>query len=607
VNHTPTPGGSLRTRQRGMATMIMAIVLLGILTVMALFSLSIGVFEQRTATNDNRARLVHAAAEAGLNQGIEFFKRNKQVAIEDWLYPTGSATIRWVLCTSSETSFPCGAETDTARRATLFRYTDTNNALINPTDGAARTDVSGTTDVDERRVLNFGASMPSSAEQAVTTTGYNGNFSVDYDVGALLCLIDEDNPTTCITTLDSDDQFRGRYAVTLVSKARLADETTATGTDSERASATHKVTVALFPAINGIPNAPVIASGSVTGLGSFEIVPNENAGGTTERNGVPISIWSNQDANYSDQNGAAQSCHLGEWYSNANTGGPANTYCSSNSNTTTATGSPTTCGSITVCTRCKCDGLKPDRGLLSGKCVGGGGNACDATSNRFEGIDVLDIDATGQTATTAVSALPNPTCNGTHFFFPRHPCDLASYSLDDSLFEYVFGIENSAESDSALIDANSNGLDDGADYMNNSSSFTKISTSADCGLLTYQASGFYYIKPGVDCSANAQVGTPGHPVGVVTDGTFRMQGGNAFFGLIFSRRYLSSGATVNAQVHIAASSVIFGSVVAEGDVQVNGSTQVVYNQTVLQNLANNPASGGIANITGSWSDDVTLN
>src|SRR6185436_18839916 len=84
--------------QRGMTTMLVAILLLGILTVTTLFALSIGVFEQRTATNDNRARLVHAAAEAGLNQGIEFFKRNKSLAIEDWLYPTVSGTtIHWVL------------------------------------------------------------------------------------------------------------------------------------------------------------------------------------------------------------------------------------------------------------------------------------------------------------------------------------------------------------------------------------------------------------------------------------------------------------------------------------------------------------------------------
>jgi hypothetical protein len=48
-------------------------------------------------------------------------------------------------------------------------------------------------------------------------------------------------------------------------------------------------------------------------------------------------------------------------------------------------------------------------------------------------------------------------------------------------------------------------------------------------------------------------------------------------------------------------------VVSEGSLIVNGSTQVVYNEKVLQNLANNPASGGVGIVPGSWSDDVTLN
>jgi hypothetical protein len=592
-----------------MATIFVAILLLAILTVVTLFALSVGVFEQRTATNDNRARVVAAASEAGLNQGIEFFKANKRVLVDTWMYPPSGTSRRWTLCTSTETSFPCGAETDTTRRARLWRYTDTNNS---------RADNTGTTDSRrDPRALHRGHHGQFRAAVGHVGDRQPGNtaFSVDYDVGALLCMIDT-TTNQCVTTLNAANPFRGRLAVTLVSKARLTSET---GTsDTESAKATHKVTISIYPAINGTPNAPVIASGAVVGLGSAEIVPNENAGGF----GVPISIWSNDNADFSDDSGAAQSCHLGEFQSNYSNGnnGAADTYCPDSSNNLVAvsTSQPATCGGITVCTKCKCDGLTFDRGMISGKAnAGGGGN------NRREGNDVLDIEATAPTAETNTSMLPNPSCDGTHFFFPYQPCDLSSYSLDDSLFEYVFGQENSAESDSALEDVDNNGRDDGDDWMLSGGAFEGhvISTDDECAPklldLGPSAGGFYFIERGVTCNlnnaANGQLGQPKSPVAIVVDGEAHIGGTTTIFGMLFIKRYKGTdGATHVGYARINGNGTIIGSMVVEnatGDTALNitGSIQVVYNQSVLNNLANDPANGGVGRVPGSWSDSVTLN
>ena len=45
-------------RQRGLATLLVALVILGILTIVVLYSTHVAFFEQRTTTNENRSRLV---------------------------------------------------------------------------------------------------------------------------------------------------------------------------------------------------------------------------------------------------------------------------------------------------------------------------------------------------------------------------------------------------------------------------------------------------------------------------------------------------------------------------------------------------------------------
>ena len=69
-------------RQRGAVTLLVALVVLGILVVIVLYSTQVAFFEQRTATNENRAELVSQAAEYSINLAGEYLtaKRGQLVS-----------------------------------------------------------------------------------------------------------------------------------------------------------------------------------------------------------------------------------------------------------------------------------------------------------------------------------------------------------------------------------------------------------------------------------------------------------------------------------------------------------------------------------------------
>ena len=117
--------------QRGMTTLAVTLILLVIVTVMVLFSTSIGFFEQKTATNEDRARISQQAAEYALNLTGEYLKANRNQILSDvtaeggWMAP--STTAHWAKCVdvvSMPTSHPCMSEPDPTRRAQLYFWTD---------------------------------------------------------------------------------------------------------------------------------------------------------------------------------------------------------------------------------------------------------------------------------------------------------------------------------------------------------------------------------------------------------------------------------------------------------------------------------------------------
>lgn len=97
-----------------MSTLLVALVVLAILTIIVLYSVHVAFFEQRTATNENRARLVEQAAEYSINLAGEYLKANRDYIISraggtattgGWLAADVATGRKWVRC-SSVAGFP---------------------------------------------------------------------------------------------------------------------------------------------------------------------------------------------------------------------------------------------------------------------------------------------------------------------------------------------------------------------------------------------------------------------------------------------------------------------------------------------------------------------
>jgi hypothetical protein len=528
-----TISNHLRTgprRQRGITTLLIALLLLGILSVITFLALQVGYFEQRTVGSENRARMVSQVADAALNHAAEFLKADPSAISRTWM---ATGTRRWELCDRNDTTWPCGAEPVADRRERLYRYYNGN------ADDAATP------------WLETNAFTTQAATGGVISVGgaEGAQFAPRYAVGALLCMVDTTDPINpiCSTTVDSAVGWSGPVAVTLVSRSNIPGEDAAGGA---------KVTVGTFRTINGPPNVPIIASGNVGGLGSGEIVPNPNAGGF----GVPLSVWSNQNVVIST-GGAMQTCHRGEWLDNY------------------ASGGPTQYDGTTICRNCRCNGLAVERGLLSGKDLGNGGG-----SPQYEGIDLLDVDSNTGT-------LPDAT------YFPFEGLDDDTNAMDDSLFEYIFGQENAAESDSSLVDADGNSKDDGRDWLESNAKIV-----SDCSTLNANSTGLYYIPPNVSCNINAQVGKPSAPIALVIEGSVSLQAQSVFYGMVFVKRGIGAPASIS----VAGGVQIYGAMVSEGSVNTNGTPAYIYDELVLKNLANSPAFQRFGVLPGSWSDADTF-
>lgn len=85
-------------RQRGVSTLVVAIVLLIAATFLTFFAAKIGMQEQRMSGNDYRHKEAFATAEAGLDRAKAFLGANR-MDFADW---------GWTACAGTETAPPCG-------------------------------------------------------------------------------------------------------------------------------------------------------------------------------------------------------------------------------------------------------------------------------------------------------------------------------------------------------------------------------------------------------------------------------------------------------------------------------------------------------------------
>lgn len=501
-------------RQKGSALTV-AIILLLLLTLAVFVAAPSILGEQRVSGNDVRAKIAQHVAEAGLSHGREFLRLNSEDLIVPALEPIDFT--RWAPCSATDTEFPCGAiESDVANsslRARHYRY-------IGGADG---------------RTVTFAPGRMYDG-----TGGDAGNFDASYDVGVLLCRLNA--ASDCTTTVASTTQTS---MFTLVSRGTVTGEGT-TATVSETIGTYRIVNLAAH-----IP--PVMAAGTITGLGSSTIVGNPNAGGF----GVPLSIWARN--NFDGSGGSWQTCQLDE-YLRSDLGGVI--MAGKNKN-------------VPTCADCDCTV----------------GNRLSDASMPVEGIDILDsTDADGGKAKA-----------GTSYFFP---CDM---------FEYVLGTKARVDSDGDGICEtmkDEEGVIGTPDVLEWLTANAQVQTCAQLGPAT---KGIVWVQgPCVGGNAlSGQIGSPDEPVILVVDGSLKLNTSVKFFGVVFLRYVgtnfltcVGSGSGCPELEPGGGGAQIYGSLVMEGGGKINGTVDVIYLPQLVQAFNNSPANNRFAGLPGSWSDRV---
>jgi len=518
--------------QRGAATLLVVILLLLILTIAVSFGANVGLFEQRTSTNENRSRLAQQAAEAALGLTVEYVKANTTNIVSTksgtgWLDPLSP---RWQSCTAAAPSGqpdPCLAERDPARRAEMYRYVS-----------------GGSTSLD------YASLLPTAAQ--INTVGGSASFPVTTQVSAVLCRLDTTNPSAPFCS-GAPAESR-TYAVTLMSAANLTGESS---------SALVKETLASYRNFGGASNVPLVASGTVVGLGNAEIVASPNAGGW----GVPVSIWSPDDVDIESSSGggvgSVSTCQMGEYLKS-----------------TPLKDLFTTCTSGNAC------GCPGKDGWLSGH----NGN------DRIENLDILDIDGNK-------GSVPDVT------FFPSHrtaviggmrkQIDNQTDTLDDSLFEWVFGqdvVDGTGAAGATQPNVRQTcGTSSNQDCAKAALSTLATQTLSNCSSLDGNSSGLIWVTG--SCSLPSVVGSSTDPVVLVVEDSLSLTGNTVIYGMIFVRSS-SNSATMSGRGNVT----VFGSVLVEGSVNVNGGVTVVYSDAITQAINNSSAFNKLGRVPGSWLD-----
>jgi len=538
---------SMKRKTTGNALLV-AIVLLLLVSLMGLFALNVGMFEQRASGNDVRAKLVNEVAEAGLAQGMEYLKQNSGLLQN----PASSGS--WQRCAADAADFPCGsvprdaqvrdasgAAITVARRSTMYYWQG----------GGHDFDESGAISGWEARMLPIG-----------NTLGNVNSFPTRYGVGAVLCRVafkvNASDPTVCT---DDPSQMSPSSVVTLVSVGSLP-------TEGSRATLTQ--TIGTYSILNNPPGKPpIIASGSVDVTGTLQIVTNPNAGGA----GVPVSVWTRKDM---VKFGTPNTCYADEFF---RFGG----------GTTAIEGA----SKVVTCDDCDC---QPEHTL-----------SYQSSGNlQLEGIDILDVD-------TDVGINRDVKPN-------EFPCDL---------FEQVFAVkawrdtngDHFCETKIMTTYRNPNngvsvemGADEAFLYANakwiipRDTAAAALRMPSQVPTLAYPSanwSGLVWCQTSCSIEASGTLGSPDKPVLLVVDGAATIKG--RIFGMVFLR---STGTSLDpetggtATLTMNGKAAIYGSVVVQGKIdKASGTAAVIYNGTVLANLANDPSNNKFGGLPGGWADD----
>lgn len=573
-------------RQRG-TTLVVAMVLLLLASLLGLFALNVGMFEQRASGNDVRARLVQQATEAALSQGAEYFRAHTSEL--DIAATDAAGNPLWQPCDPDDVSFPCGAVTKE------YALTDEQVAAGMKCPGTGV----GTTCPRRSTMYRFiggsGAGVIDKRSLKIDQPlGKIGNgYDVNSRVGALLCLVRQPQPSAPgqpaePTSCTSDPaQASTMKFVTMVGVGDMPGES---------AHTTLSFSISRQSSINNpAGKPPFVASGTVNLLGTMQIVTNPNAAGF----GVPVTVWTRQTI---DGHGTPNTCHMDEFmrfgYKNAN---KAPVWEGENP-------------PIITCDDCSCVDAY-SLSLASGNSVTGG-------------IDILYGPPTQPNQNGSYTDIKDAGYTNYRIRKNEFPCDL---------FQYVFATP-------AWKDTNDDGFCETAlrqDYTSNGQTVTNgrvdeaylydkaskiIPTAAnkkyvpaaklaDCSYLTAggtsgktsAATGLIWDQTGCGIGSNTAVGSPDAPVLLVIDssGAPKIQG--RMFGLLFIR---STNDPLNPAdgggtdvISMNAGAAIYGSIVVQGSTShLTGTAALIFNEAVLGNLVNEAPFNPISPVPGSWTD-----
>ena len=593
-------------RQRGLATLLVALVILGILTIIVLYSTHVAFFEQRTAVNENRSRLVEQAAEYSINLTGEYLKANRDYLISrtggsattgGWLASSVATGRKWVACSSVSgfpdipalsdgTPHPCMAERDAIASSDYPTTAGTGGRR-----GQLYFWSSDGTSAPASLAIPYAQLMPTDVRLESTGVGGAAALPAQTSVRALLCRIDSALPTPACR---ADPSKGNRIAVTLIANVTLA---------GENSSSTVKETWATLGAIDSNSAVPLIATGLLSTGGTITIVPNPNAGGY----GLPGSLWSPNDVQVENSTG----------------GGTANIASCFIQDFMKGESSPTLDRAKEICPTngssppCHCPSAKSeDEYWLSGS----------ASGSKRENIDVLDRDgnagASGSPRPPDILFFPgsgpsdvaNPL--STPIALDRHVGDApntilsnASAASDDSLFEWIFGVNY------VVADGDINGVtlancgpaspptQNCADYaLRNDLGATVIEGDCAANQFSAQSFGLYYVT-GNCVIDGVTAGSKNAPVIIVVFGQATLKNAT-LFGMLFVHsdnigiENASSGYRMDMQ-----SATIFGSLVVEGDISMTGNSIIVYDDTSLNTDPYKlPTKARFARVPGSWLD-----
>jgi Tfp pilus assembly protein PilX len=533
---------------------MVVLVLLVILTVIVLASANVSLFDQRTAVNENRARLAEQAAEYALNIGGNFMKANVQkiptIGAGGWLDTATAANRRWTSCAgftdaayaaanATNKRHPCYAEPVESRRTQMYYYT---------TDGTS-TSAGDATKLNVYDSASPPAVIPAGAR--MTTVGGSAAFPVTTTVRALLCRLDTTAGSTPSCQLNPSSG--NRFAVTLIAESTLTGESS---------SSVVKETWATFNAATATSAVPLVASALVQGLGNATIVAAPNAGGY----GLPGSIWSPMDVDIDDSGagiGSVSTCHLGDYLGSVPVA-DLKTTCAGNGNT--GCGCPTSSDNF-----------------LSGH----------NNSIKRESVDILDID--GQPAGQPLPDIqfyPGRNASNTRLDDPND-------NTDDNLFEWIFGVDvTGGNGDTVLNNCGGGGTTNCEVQALTDMGATVV---ANCNGLNSSSAGIYYVTG--SCSLPGQVGSPTNDAIVVVDSTVTVGSNALFYGMLFVRSTTSPAQTASLTGH--GNPKIFGSLVVEGNVNLTGNLDLIYSDTGSQDPGDAPSENTrFARVPGTWFDSM---